>query len=46
LIGEILKDEDLMSDLISDMYGNYVIQKALSVSKGENYTNMLRVKIF
>jgi hypothetical protein len=41
----MIKDEKLISELIVDQYGNYVLQKALAVAKGENYMKMLRVKI-
>jgi hypothetical protein len=41
----MLKDEQLTQELIVDMYGNYVLQKALAVAKGENYLRMLKVKI-
>ena len=44
-MNEIIKDEELISELIVDMYGNYVLQKALAVAKGDNYTKMLRVII-
>jgi hypothetical protein len=45
LVEEILRDETLTSELIVDMYGNYVLQKAVAVAKGENYMKLLRVII-
>lgn len=43
IVSEMVKDDTLISELIVDMYGNYVLQKALAVAKGENYLKFLRV---
>ena len=42
-MNEIVKDDSLTQELIVDMYGNYVLQKALAVAKGENYLKILKV---
>jgi hypothetical protein len=35
-----------VSELISDVYGNYVIQKALYVSEGVKFMEIINVTIF
>jgi hypothetical protein len=42
----MVKDETLVQDIIVDMYGNYVLQKALAVAKDENYMKILKVIYF
>jgi hypothetical protein len=43
LVSLLANDENLMVDLLCDMYGNYVVQKSIQVAKGENYNSLLRV---
>lgn len=41
LINAIIQNEKLVSDLIVDLYGNYIIQKILLVAKGKAYHILL-----
>lgn len=37
----LLEKEETVEELICDLFGNYVIQKAIPVSRGENYIKIL-----
>lgn len=43
IIKEIEKNDKLVSEMLVDLYGNYIIQKVLLISKGETYHNLLKM---
>lgn len=43
LLKKLIGNEDWIEELIIDSFGNYVIQKALMVSKGDVYMKILKV---
>lgn len=43
LVNQIIKEESIVEELLLDDYGNYVIQKCLLVTKGNNYTKILNI---
>lgn len=43
IINSIVQNEGLVSDLIIDPFGNYIIQKILSLTKGKIYYSLLQI---
>lgn len=41
ILQSLLEEEGTVEELVCDVFGNYVIQKAIPVSKGENYVKFL-----
>ena len=44
MIIDALVETKLVSDILTDIYGNYVIQKALQVSEGLRFLSIIQVR--
>ncbi len=40
-----IKNAEVIEELLLDMFGNYVVQKALSISKSEDQLQILNVNL-